>query len=66
MVIDENVVKRNVVWFVDEFVDVEMVENGEVESIEVVIKIFVRIECLVLVYINWIDNISIDEDLDYV
>src|SRR5687768_5562226 len=42
-----------------------MVENGEAESTEVVIKILVRTECLALVYINWIDNTSIDEDLDY-
>ncbi|KAI4709237.1 hypothetical protein J4E89_005985 [Alternaria sp. Ai002NY15] len=65
VVIDEDAVKRGAVWYVDAFADDEMVEEGQAESTQVVVKLLVKTECLALTYINYeIANIDIDEDLD--
>jgi hypothetical protein len=65
VVIDEDAVKRGAVWYVDTFADDEMVEEGQAESTQVVMKILVKTECLALTYINYeIANIDMDEDLD--
>lgn len=65
VVIDEDAVKRHAVWYVDAFADADMVEDGEAESTEVVMKILVKTECLALTQINYeIANTSIGEDLD--
>ncbi|KAI4645955.1 hypothetical protein J4E93_005534 [Alternaria ventricosa] len=65
VVIDEDAVKRSAVWYVYAFADDEMVEEGQAESTQVVVKLLVKTECLALTYINYeIANIDIDEDLD--
>jgi hypothetical protein len=64
VVIDEDAVKRHAVWYVDTFADAEMVEHGEADSTDVVMKILVKTECLALTQINYeIANMSIEEDL---
>jgi hypothetical protein len=65
VVIDEDALDRQAVWYVDAFADAEAVENGAAESTEVVMKILVKTECLALSQINYeIANIDIEEDLD--
>jgi hypothetical protein len=67
IVIDDDALIMHAIWYVETFADAELVEHGEVENTEVVMKILVKTECLALTQINYENaNMDVDEDLDYV
>ncbi|KAF9869701.1 hypothetical protein CkaCkLH20_12888 [Colletotrichum karsti] len=64
VVIDDCAVDDEAIWFIDTFATEDQVEDGEVESTDVLLKILIKTDCLPLTWINYdIANIDIMEDL---
>ncbi|KAL6814910.1 hypothetical protein J3E69DRAFT_370408 [Trichoderma sp. SZMC 28015] len=64
LILDDEAVKRNAVWYISYFADQEYVEWGQAESTDVLWKMLIRTDKLSLVYVNYsIGNMSLDEDL---
>ncbi|KAI2471611.1 hypothetical protein F4781DRAFT_386804 [Annulohypoxylon bovei var. microspora] len=65
VLIDEQVVLKGAVWYVERFADEDEVDNEQAESTDVLWKILIKTEHLPISYVNYeISNIDIQEDLD--
>ncbi|KAI0832174.1 hypothetical protein F5Y06DRAFT_189655 [Hypoxylon sp. FL0890] len=66
VLIDEQVILKDAVWYVDQFADEDDVENGEAESTSVLWQVQIKTDALPLTYANF-DNgdISIQDNLGY-
>ncbi|KAI0114275.1 hypothetical protein F4776DRAFT_638962 [Hypoxylon sp. NC0597] len=64
VLIDEQAVLQDAVWYVDHFANEDEVDDGEAESTAVLWQILVKTDCLPITYVNYdIGNMSIQEDL---
>ncbi|KAK1853350.1 hypothetical protein CCHR01_03977 [Colletotrichum chrysophilum] len=65
VIIDSHAASDVAVWYVDSFATQDQVDSDEAESVNVLVKILVKAECLPLTWVNYeIANIDIMEDLD--
>ncbi|KAJ4854365.1 uncharacterized protein T069G_11344 [Trichoderma breve] len=65
LILDDEAVKKNAVWYISWFADEEHIEWKQAESTDVLWKMLIRTDKLSLVYVNYsIGNMSLQEDLD--
>ncbi|RGP74499.1 hypothetical protein FLONG3_6058 [Fusarium longipes] len=63
-IIDDEAKEWGAIWYVDQFANKEEVEEGQVDSQDVVLKILIQTEAFALAHVNYaIANSSIIEDL---
>ncbi|KAM6478595.1 hypothetical protein HDV62DRAFT_382720 [Trichoderma sp. SZMC 28011] len=64
LILDDEAVKKNAVWYISWFADEEHIEWKQAESTDVLWKMLIRTDKLSLVWVNYsIGNMSLQEDL---
>jgi hypothetical protein len=65
VVIDDNVVEKNAVWYIVDFADENNVDSGLAESEDVLMRALVRTEALAISHVCWQEgNPSMEEELE--